>query len=283
MYKIHHTYNSTEICYPDTRPNGALFVHEVGHSSPPPGYKSNPNRRNLYMLHYIVTGRGKYFREDIEGPCIMFGTPEEIQQYSLDEDPSSPPFEQYWILFGGSYASRLLSDAGFPMTPQILACPYIREAFEILRDMQNSGHYIGRDDHLMMLSGLYQLMALHSAHADSTKKVYSPRVRHLIHYIHENYSSFLTEDSLADTLQLSTRYMHRIFKEETGISPIQYLNAYRIHCAKKLLEEEELPIGTIASASGFATHNYFCTVFRKYSGGLSPLEYRKAHRKKYGD
>lgn len=283
MYKIHHTYNNTDICFPDTPLNGALYVHEVGHSSPPPGYRSNPNRRNLYMLHYIISGRGKYFREDIEGPCIMLGTPEEIQGYSLDEDPFSPPFEQYWILFGGSYASRLMSEAGFPLMPRILPCPYICEAFEILRGMQDSDSYTGRGDNFVMLSGLYQLMALQSAHADSEKNVYSPRVRHLIHFIHENYASFLTEDSLADTLQLSTRYMHRIFKKETGISPIQYLNAYRIQCAKKLLEEENIPIGTVASASGFATHNYFCTVFRKYSGGLSPLEYRRAYRKKHGE
>lgn len=281
MYKIHHTHNSTDICYPDTPQGGTLFVHEIGHSTPPPGYRSNPNRRNLYMLHYIISGRGCFFREKIEGPCIMLGTPEEIQQYSVDDDPAAPLFEQYWILFGGSFSSRLMSDAGFPLMPRILPCPYISEACGILRDMQSTDRYIGRDDNLMMIAGLYQLMSLHAAHTDSTRNTYSPRVRHLIYFMHENYASFLTEDTLAESLHLSTRYMHRIFKTETGVSPIQYLNTYRIHCAKKLLEEGDIPIGSIASACGFATHNYFCTVFRKYSGGLSPTEYRGMHQKKY--
>jgi len=143
--------------------------------------------------------------------------------------------------------------------------------------MKNFHHYVNRDDNLTMIAGLHQLMALHSHFSRGTQRTYSPRVQLLIHHICENYPSMITEASLAAQVNLSVQHMHRLFLSETGMSPIQYLNAYRIHCAKKMLEEDDLPIYAIAASSGFATPNYFCTVFRKFSGGLSPLEYRRAH------
>lgn len=276
MYKVHHIYNNTDIYHPDTVREGDLFVQEVGHSSPPPGYSSKHMQRHLYMLHYVVSGRGQFLGMPFEAPCILFGTPRETQQYSVQED--SPLYEQYWILFGGSGAPDLLTEAGFPLTSSVIPCPHIQQACQVMRDLQSIHSYVHRNDNLMMLSGLYQLMALQAAQAGQ-KKQYSLRVQQLISHIHEYYSVLLTEDELADIVHVSTRYMHRLFKTETGVSPIQYLNTYRIHCAKKLLEKEDFPINVIASSCGFATPNYFCTVFRKYNGGISPLEYRKSHQK----
>lgn len=279
MYKVHHIHNTTEICRPDTKYEHELFVTEIGHNTPPPGYASNKNKRNVYVLHYVLSGKGDYNKDKIEGPCLMIGTPEKVMYYTVDRDTKSPDFEQYWILFGGDYAPKLLSNAGFPLTPGVFPCPYIFQACQILSELQHTHYYVGKDDNLLMIAGLYQLMALHSSHVFGQKKQYSDRVQKLIDHIHENYATLITEDSLAQTLHLSTRYMHRIFKNETGVSPIQYLNSYRIHCAKKLLLiEDNLSINAVASASGFTTHNYFCTVFRKYSNGMSPLEYRKSHQ-----
>ena len=172
----------------------------------------------------------------------------------------------------------MLEQGGFPTIPKVIPCPYIYQAVQILRELQTTHYYVGKDDNLLMISGLYQLMALHSSHVYGEKKKYGDRVQKLVDHIQEHYASLITEDSLAEIVNLSTRYMHRIFKNETGVSPIQYLNSYRIHCAKKLLLEDNLPINAVALASGFTTHNYFCAVFRKYSNGLSPLEYRKQHQ-----
>ena len=278
MYKVHHIHNNTEICRPDFKHEQDLFVTEIGHSMPPPGYASNKNKRSTYVFHYVISGKGVFNKNEFEGPCLITGMPEEVMYYTVDHDAQSPNFEQYWILFGGDHAAKLLANVGFSLTFGVYPCPYISKACQTLRELQNTHHYVEKDDNLVMISGLYQLMALHYAYVFGHKRQYSDRVQKLLDYIHENYTTLITEDSLAQTLHLSTRYMHRIFKTELGISPIQYLNSYRINCAKKMLIEDNLSINAIASATGFATHNYFCTVFRKYNNGMSPLEYRKLNQ-----
>ena len=277
MYKIYHIQNNTEMCNPDHRLENELFVSQIGHSTPPHGYASNKYKRNVYALHFIISGKGRYNEEIFEGPCIMLGTPEDMFFYSVDSDRNSPGFEQYWVLFGGSYSSTLLKNAGFPLMPAILPCPYMKYACQILCEMQSPHFYAGKDDNMQMLAGLYQLMALHAYYSHGSKTQYSERVQRLIDHIHENYSKDISEDSLAQIVHLSTRYMHRVFKNETGIAPIQYINSYRIYCAQKLLKNDDLPINIIATICGFATHNYFCYVFRKYNKGMTPLEYRNIH------
>ena len=277
MYRVHHINNNSEMCNPDHKLDNELFVSQIGYSTPPHGYASNKTKSNVYALHFIISGKGRYNEEDFEGPCIMLGTPEEVFFYTVDSDPNSPVFEQYWVLFGGPYSAKLLTDAGFPLTPKILPCPYIKKAFQILREMQSPHFYAEKDDNMQMLAGLYQLMALHSYYSRGSKERYSERVQRLIDHIHENYSKDISEDSLAKIVHLSTRYMHRVFKNETGIAPIQYINSYRIYCAKKLLKNDDLPINIIATMCGFATHNYFCYVFRKYNEGMTPIEYRNIH------
>lgn len=278
MYKVHHNHNNTEICRPDIRQNNELFIVEIGHNTPPPNYASNKNVRDFFVIHYIVSGKGCYNGIMMDGPCLWYGTPGEMMFYTVDKNPKSPQFEQYWIIFGGSYAPKLMADVGFPNHLALLPCPYIFQACQIIRELQSTHYYLGKDDNLSMVAGLYQLMSFHFTQINGQKKQYSDRVQTLINHIHENYAQILTEDDLAQKIHLSIRYMHRIFKRETGISPIQYLNSYRIHCAKKLLIEDNLSIKDVAIVSGFTTHNYFCAVFRKHSNGMSPLEYRKAYR-----
>lgn len=277
MYKVHHIHNDTEICRPDQKKENDLFIYEVGHNTPPPGYASNQNDRDMFVLHYVINGKGRFYKERIDGPCIVIFPPDVIQYYSLDNHPQNK-FEQYWIMFGGADAKKLLEQGCFPTSPKVIPCPYIYQAVQILRELQTPHYYVGKDDNLLMIAGLYQLMALQHAHVCGEKKKYGDRVQKLVDHIQEHYATLITEDSLADIVNLSTRYMHRIFKSETGVSPIQYLNAYRIHCAKKLLLEDNIPINAVALACGFTTHNYFCAVFRKHNNGLSPLEYRKRHQ-----
>ena len=72
-------------------------------------------------------------------------------------------------------------------------------------------------------------------------------------------------------------YARRIFQEEVGIAPLEYLEGLRLRYAEKLLEQRTEPprsIGEIALLSGYFDANYFSRAFRKRTG-ISPREYRK--------
>jgi AraC-like DNA-binding protein len=98
-------------------------------------------------------------------------------------------------------------------------------------------------------------------------------VKKAIMYINLNVSATITRWKLADAINVSEDYLTRIFHKETGISPWDYLNRYRVHVAGMLLKSSNDTIMSVASQAGFQDHAYFCRVFRSIVG-LSPREFR---------
>lgn len=279
MYTIHHEHNNTDICMPKNIQEDLPHVIEIGHSYPPPSYESNRMYRNCYVIHYVTQGKGTYFGQRFEAPCSFLLHPKNLQYYKFDDHLDTPTAEQYWIMFSGNDVPNWLVNAGFPDRPACLPCPYIHQAIEILQELQTQSSYISQDDHCFMMAGLWRLLSLHAADFHETQHhPYASYVDVVRNYIHQNYASITSEDELAKLINVSTNYMHRIFKQVTGTSPIRYLNDYRIRCAKSLLKRYDLPIYAISEMIGFSNPNYFCRVFQKHCGGVSPFEYRKKHQ-----
>ena len=92
-------------------------------------------------------------------------------------------------------------------------------------------------------------------------------------YIHENYAESVSREMMADYVGVSARHLTRCFRQEVGISPIAYLNRYRIKQAKHLLDVRDKNITHVAHAVGFSDSSYFVKVFRR-EVGLSPRDYQ---------
>ena len=102
-------------------------------------------------------------------------------------------------------------------------------------------------------------------------------VRQTMANIHEHYAEPLSREELAGRVGLSDRYLTRCFRQETGVTPITYLNRYRIRQARMLLERDELSVTEVAFATGFSDSNYFGRVFRA-EVGVSPRAYQRGER-----
>ncbi|WJH33566.1 AraC family transcriptional regulator [Paenibacillus sp. CC-CFT747] len=74
--------------------------------------------------------------------------------------------------------------------------------------------------------------------------------------------------------RLSRGYFFSLFKETTGLSPIQYVNRYRINRAKEELQGSGLSITEIAEKYQFSSIHYFSKLFRQLTG-MTPSEYRE--------
>ncbi len=96
-------------------------------------------------------------------------------------------------------------------------------------------------------------------------------------YIHEHYAEPVSREALAAAVGVSERYLTRCFKQETGITPVVYLNRYRIRQACHLLEIGERNVTEVALACGFDDSNYFGKVFRAEMG-VSPRAYQRGLR-----
>lgn len=93
-------------------------------------------------------------------------------------------------------------------------------------------------------------------------------------YINKNYRLNITLDQLADLKHLNKYYLAHSFKNNVGISPIEYLNQVRIREAQTLLETTDYNIADISSMIGFSSQSYFTQTFRRHVN-KTPSQYRK--------
>jgi AraC-like DNA-binding protein len=102
-------------------------------------------------------------------------------------------------------------------------------------------------------------------------------VRKAMAYIHEHYMEEVTRENLARHVNSSDGHLARCFRQETGISPMAYLNRYRVNQSRSILTNTDQSITAVAMAVGFSDNNYFSRVFRQ-EVGCSPMVYRREHR-----
>ena len=134
---------------------------------------------------------------------------------------------------------------------------------------------------LLIKARLYVVWSLYYLHGTSSASV-SERtsdyrialVKSIIDYIHTHYESQITLDILAAYFHLSREHLCRLFKKMTRMSPIEYLNFYRISTSTRLLRETDHEISDIALEIGFNNISYFNRTFKRYMH-VTPGEYRK--------
>jgi two-component system, response regulator YesN len=94
-----------------------------------------------------------------------------------------------------------------------------------------------------------------------------------LEYMKANYSCDLSLKTVADEIYVSTWYLSKLLKKETGDNFINILNEIRVEKAKKLLQNPKFKIYEIASEVGFTDVPYFTKTFKKVSG-CTPMEYK---------
>lgn len=96
-------------------------------------------------------------------------------------------------------------------------------------------------------------------------------------FIEAHLGESITLTDVANSLYLSPAYFSRLFRTRTGMTFSAWLAERRIARARQYLEETSLPVAAISSKVGYQEANSFTRLFRSATG-LSPTEYRKAHK-----
>ena len=99
-----------------------------------------------------------------------------------------------------------------------------------------------------------------------------------IDYLYKNYSNCnLTLKDVCEHLGMSTSYFSSIFKKDTGMTFLKYLNHIRMEKAKQLLRETDLRNYEIAEKVGFSDPHYFTIAFKKMTGE-TPQKYARENQ-----
>ena len=115
------------------------------------------------------------------------------------------------------------------------------------------------------------------AETRSLSKSYSA-VLNAVEHINTHFSQKLTLEELSSHAGFSRYHFARIFKENTGFTVIEHINAIRCENAGFLLRETSKTIAEISYECGFDNPSYFAKAFSKLYKVL-PSEYRKKYSK----
>jgi AraC-like DNA-binding protein len=96
-------------------------------------------------------------------------------------------------------------------------------------------------------------------------------------YIAEHYMEPLTLNDLSQRLNYSLPYISKRFKEDTGVTFVNYLQNYRVMQGCRLLSGSKHSLAEITEMVGYRDVKFFSELVKRMTG-LSPRDFRRRHR-----
>lgn len=261
--------------FQETSSGGGLAFYFCGWQKCAPGHTFGPAVRPHHLFHFVLSGRGFYERagrrQEIGPGQGFLIRPGESTYYGAD---FADPWEYCWIGFGGTEAEEILMECGLGEENLIYED---RSGGLLGREMMGLVDSFGRMDvNGYMLLGRLYLCLSHMVPKQPPKGAAAREyVGRALDFIHHNFGYDMGVAEIARTVGIDRTYLYRIFMEQLGQSPKEYLTGFRLEKAAEMLGGTCLSVTEIALSCGFGEVSLFDRHFRgRY--GCAPLKYRKA-------
>lgn len=202
---------------------------------------------------------------DCEFQHIHFN-PNMFSTVVLEDDGIFPITLLHAILFSSHFYYRLRSDA------------VIDDHLQKLIDLHASYESMFTAANLnvsMMNLMLYILDHTNPVQEYADPKLKNSYVAYALNYIHEHYNTKILQEDIAQQLQISVRYLSKLFKSYMGVTLSKYINIYRINRSIQLMQTPSLTLTEIALQVGFTDSQHYSKVFMNIINE-APSQYRKA-------
>lgn len=175
----------------------------------------------------------------------------------------------YWFHFHGN-ASQAYSDLLWKTSGALFTRQYALE-----KDFQTIMQLLPLDcdaDDRMSVT-IHHLLSSLNTQGHVTRTI-SPQIQIAKSWLDEHFHENIQIEQAADQVSLSRFYFSRRFREETGLSPHEYLLNLRLSYAKLQLSESDDSVEEIAYDCAFCSASNLIRAFKK-STGLTPYQFRK--------
>lgn len=258
----------------------SVQIRRVGQEYCEPRKKSELRRGFSYhSLHFVLFGRGTLIAngESISlsrGDAFILYAGEKYEYYP----DASDPWSYLWIDFYCDGAQKIFDRCGFSVQKPTVHLPEFSEYMEILKSIYESYdagplQELNSSAYFMLLLGKLIGDADKARHAADHASIKYRHIREILTYINNNYRMELSVQKIARENCLSVSRMMALFSEVVGMSPVVYINRFRVSASCELLAQSDMSIAEIANAVGVEDPLYFTRIFRKVMG-VSPREYR---------
>jgi AraC-like DNA-binding protein len=93
-------------------------------------------------------------------------------------------------------------------------------------------------------------------------------------FLSANYQRPLRLGAIADHVHASPSRLSHLFREQTGKTPMAFLENRRIQEASRLLLSTNMRVREVAEAVGFTNPYHFCVRFKSHTG-MAPRDFRR--------
>lgn len=237
--------------------------------------------KDVCILQYTLSGAGRFcdgqttfdlppgtgFLVKLDDPCYSYYYPED----------ASEPWQALWCSFASATTAKMVS----AINRQWGYVFELKQSSAIISRMQAYCKSGLLSSVMSSAESCSLVMELLSALVWSKEKTAGGEDRNLISdrvraIIGENPHRLLTVEQLAKMLDISREHLGRKFRQETGVSPYQYILNNRIERAKLHLMSSATPVKLLSDELGFSSAAQFNNVFKRLTG-VTPNAYRRMH------
>ena len=267
--------------------------------------KMEPSRRNYdYELTYFSGGQGRIIIANVVYSCragTLIIIPPAVEQCMISET-GVERWSFHFDWFGdcrahweGNFAF-VYTNSGESFNPDFCAAPpppelglkfplycnlpekTAEDFLEILRKYfmlipVSLSDAFERTSYLLRLLSI--ALAMSPEPPQMQKKRFNLRFAHAKNLLDARFQeSRLQISEVAELLHITPNHLSKLFRQEVGMSALDYLQGVRLEHAIHLLQDHSLTVQEVAHESGFETGNYFTRLFRRKTG-MTPSAFRK--------
>jgi AraC-like DNA-binding protein len=246
-------------------------------------YRDRKNGCTDNILIYCTGGKGWYiidnrrFEVKVNEFVIIPATTAHLR-YGSDD---AHPWTIYWVHFSGkdmNTFNRNFSIGAFDGPRHIHANEKGIELWNAMFQSLKMG--FGKDNLSKASLYLYHFIAtfLYPDKGSAEQSTINNRINDTVRYMQQQLSATLTVEDLAKKIDLSPSHFSSLFKQATGMSPLNYFIHLKLQKACLLLYTTDMKIKDVAEAIGYDDPFHFSRLFKK-SMDVSPEQYRGLRRK----
>lgn len=260
----------------------SVDILRVGQEYCNPQKKIEDVVRPCYSLHFVMFGRGLLV--DTCGREYKIGKSEVFIMYENEKYKYYPdkkdPWSYIWVNFTGKYVDKVLAACGLSRENIRVRITDYEIFTKLMRDMYEA--FDASETQQIKISSYFLLM-IDMLITQARASLISPSVfrkkrlmREILIYINNNFTStFLSNQTIARENGISVRGVSLLFKEMLDMSPVEYINKYKISVACERLQDGITSISDVAHWVGIEDEKYFSRVFKNIMG-ITPQEYSKS-------
>lgn len=244
-----------------------LKIDNIGFSDDPRICRFGPGERDLYLIHYVLSGSGIFNGNRLGKGQGFLITPHTYESYFPCEEN---PWKLLWVTSQDKNIIDIFNSYNADKETQIFDYTYPAAAEELTEFIKlNHNKMYSVPELLEIFLGLYN-QTNQKATAEKMEDVY---YNYSLDYMRSNLFRTLRVKELTEILGVSQPYLYNVFMKKSGISPKQTLDDLKLKKAKDLLIRTSMQISDVAYSTGFDDPLSFSKFFKKKTG-ISPTEYK---------